>query len=201
MQALPRRRRARRFDAAFPKLTILSFSLDDEDTREALAVAGYQSRLIPLFALPKDDGTPSGKQMEGSIHGTGSVDYIDAPPSRAHRLVVLEEELRLDLPRSSSCFRSAPSVGATSSASSALAPSDESARAQSIVSAMTGACGARASAPRATNADELLGERLPMPGTRSSRMASSRDGRRVVEEGVEAAAPEGVGHVAGARSW
>jgi hypothetical protein len=63
-------------DAAFPTLTVVSFSLDDEQTREAVAIAGYASSLIPLFALPKDDGTASGKQIQGSVHGTGSVDEI-----------------------------------------------------------------------------------------------------------------------------
>jgi hypothetical protein len=63
-------------DAAFPSLTVVSFSLDDEQTREAVAFAGYTSNLIPLFALPKDDGTASGKQIQGSVHGTGSVDEI-----------------------------------------------------------------------------------------------------------------------------
>ena len=63
-------------DAAFPTLTVVSFSLDDELEREALVVAGYNSKLIPLFALPKADGTASGKQIEGSIHGEGSPDEI-----------------------------------------------------------------------------------------------------------------------------
>src|SRR5262249_26972658 len=39
--------------------------------------AGYQSSLIPLFALPGPDGHASGRQIEGSIKGEGAVGAIN----------------------------------------------------------------------------------------------------------------------------
>jgi hypothetical protein len=61
-------------DAAFPRLTILGFDADRDG--EALASAGYTSRLIPLLAVPGADGRASGKQIEGSIKGPGAVGEI-----------------------------------------------------------------------------------------------------------------------------
>jgi hypothetical protein len=61
-------------DAAFPHLSIVGF--DAERDGEALASAGYSSRLIPLFALPGDDGRASGKQIEGSVKGAAAVGEI-----------------------------------------------------------------------------------------------------------------------------
>ena len=66
--------RAGKLDAAFPGLRLLEFDLDRD--RERLRVAGYASRMIPLFALPRADGTASGEQIEGSIKGDGAVDQI-----------------------------------------------------------------------------------------------------------------------------
>ncbi len=63
-------------DASFPALTLLEFDIDRD--RERLAVAGYASRYIPLFAVPKEDGTASGKQVEGGIKGDGAVGFITA---------------------------------------------------------------------------------------------------------------------------
>lgn len=63
-------------DSSFPELTLLEFDIDRD--RERLAVAGYVSRYIPLFALPKEDGTASGKQIEGGIKGDGAVAYVAA---------------------------------------------------------------------------------------------------------------------------
>jgi hypothetical protein len=63
-------------DASFPGLTVLEFDLDRD--RERLAAAGYASRYIPLFAVPKEDGTASGKQVEGGIKGDGAVEFITA---------------------------------------------------------------------------------------------------------------------------
>jgi hypothetical protein len=63
-------------DATFPELTLLEFDLDRD--RDRLAAAGYASHYIPLFALPKEDGTASGKQVEGGIKGDGAVDFITA---------------------------------------------------------------------------------------------------------------------------
>jgi hypothetical protein len=63
-------------DASFPALSVLEFDLDRD--RERLAAAGYTSRYIPLFAVPKEDGTASGKQVEGGIKGDGAVEFITA---------------------------------------------------------------------------------------------------------------------------
>jgi thiol-disulfide isomerase/thioredoxin len=57
-------------DAALPGLRFLEFDLDRD--RERLGRAGYASKMIPLFALPKDDGTDAGLRMEGGIKGEGA---------------------------------------------------------------------------------------------------------------------------------
>jgi thiol-disulfide isomerase/thioredoxin len=64
----------RELDAAFPTLTLLEFDLDRDGER--LRAAGYESKYVPLFALPAADGKASGKQMEGSIKGEGAVAEI-----------------------------------------------------------------------------------------------------------------------------
>jgi thiol-disulfide isomerase/thioredoxin len=61
-------------DAAFPRLSVLAFDADRD--AEPLAAAGYFSRLIPLFAIPKGDGRSSGKQIEGSVKGETAVGEI-----------------------------------------------------------------------------------------------------------------------------
>jgi len=61
-------------DAAFPGLRLVEFDRDRD--REALAHAGYASQMIPLFALPREDGSGSGEQIEGSIKGPGAVPQI-----------------------------------------------------------------------------------------------------------------------------
>jgi hypothetical protein len=43
---------------------------------EALATAGFVSRLIPLFALPAATGRDSGKRIEGSVKGEEAVTEI-----------------------------------------------------------------------------------------------------------------------------
>jgi thiol-disulfide isomerase/thioredoxin len=61
-------------DATFPGLRLVEFDLDRD--REALARAGYGSKMIPLFALPREDGSGSGEQIEGSIKGPEAVAQI-----------------------------------------------------------------------------------------------------------------------------
>ncbi|HEY8090940.1 MAG TPA: thioredoxin [Polyangiaceae bacterium] len=61
-------------DAQFPDVTMLVFDIDHDGER--LVTAGYQSKLIPLFALPGPDGKASGMQIEGGIKGEGAVGYI-----------------------------------------------------------------------------------------------------------------------------
>ncbi len=65
---------AGQLDATFPGLRLVEFDLDRD--REALDRAGYSSKMIPLFALPRDDGSGSGEQIEGSIKGPGAVQQI-----------------------------------------------------------------------------------------------------------------------------
>ncbi len=65
---------AGQLDATFPGLRLVEFDLDRD--KEALERAGYSSRMIPLFALPRDDGSGSGEQIEGSIKGPGAVQQI-----------------------------------------------------------------------------------------------------------------------------
>jgi hypothetical protein len=61
-------------DAAFPTLTVIAFDADRDG--EALATAGYVSRLIPLFAVPNADGRASGRKIEGSVKGQAAVSEI-----------------------------------------------------------------------------------------------------------------------------
>lgn len=67
-------------DEAFGDLRLVEFDLDRDG--RALEAAGYKSELVPLFAIPRDDGRASGKAIEGSIKGAGAVDQI-APRLRA----------------------------------------------------------------------------------------------------------------------
>ncbi len=75
-------------DSAFGDLRLIEFDLDRDHDR--LGRAGYRSRLIPLFALPREDGMASGAQIEGSIKGEGAVGQI------APRLKRLVEERKGD---------------------------------------------------------------------------------------------------------
>jgi hypothetical protein len=61
-------------DAAFPGLRLLEFDLDRD--RDRLHKAGYTSKMIPLFALPRLDGEASGEQIEGGVKGPGAIDNI-----------------------------------------------------------------------------------------------------------------------------
>jgi hypothetical protein len=61
-------------DGAFPTLRLVEFDLDRD--REALDRAGYSSKMIPLFALPREDGSGSAAQIEGSIKGPAAVQQI-----------------------------------------------------------------------------------------------------------------------------
>jgi hypothetical protein len=61
-------------DSRFPQLTLLVFDADRDADR--LSAAGYDSSMIPLFAIPADDGRSSSRRMEGSIKGDGAVAEI-----------------------------------------------------------------------------------------------------------------------------
>ena len=62
---------AGQLDGVFPNLRLVEFDLDVD--AERLARAGYASKMIPLFAIPTENGTGSGKQIEGSVKGDGAV--------------------------------------------------------------------------------------------------------------------------------
>jgi hypothetical protein len=61
-------------DSALPKLTLVEF--DAEHDSQRLRNAGYGSKFIPLFVLPKPDGTASDKRVEGGIKGDGAVSFV-----------------------------------------------------------------------------------------------------------------------------
>jgi len=63
-----------KLDRAFPQLRLLEFDNDRDGAR--LAMAGYASRYIPLFARPGADGRGTGRQIEGSVKGDGAVEQI-----------------------------------------------------------------------------------------------------------------------------
>lgn len=65
---------AGQLDREFPRIDILKFDLDRHG--KSLKKAGYQSRLIPLFALPKADGRASEYHFSGSIKGHGALANI-----------------------------------------------------------------------------------------------------------------------------
>jgi len=61
-------------DAQFGQLRLLVF--DDDRDAKALAQAGYSDQLIPLFAIPRPDGSASEHHIQGSIKGDGAVAQI-----------------------------------------------------------------------------------------------------------------------------
>lgn len=61
-------------DTSFGGIRLLEFDFDRD--HEALAKAGYTSKLIPLFAIPKADGTASGMAISGGIKGEGAVSEL-----------------------------------------------------------------------------------------------------------------------------
>jgi thiol-disulfide isomerase/thioredoxin len=67
-------------DDRFGNLRLLVFDADRDGER--LMASGYGMSMIPMFAIPRDDGSPSGRQIEGGIKGDGAVAEI-APRLRA----------------------------------------------------------------------------------------------------------------------
>ncbi len=61
-------------DAELGPLRVLELDLDRDGGR--LAAAGYQSRLVPLFARPGADGRASGAQTDGVRTGGGYVEQL-----------------------------------------------------------------------------------------------------------------------------
>jgi len=73
---------AHQLDAVFPDLSLLVFDFDRDGA--ALAKAGYISDLIPLFALPGDDGQAGSRREFGGKHG---VDNVPLLTDKLHRLL------------------------------------------------------------------------------------------------------------------
>jgi thiol-disulfide isomerase/thioredoxin len=71
---------AGQFDAMLPGAHLVEFDLDAD--KDELAAAGYFSKLIPLFCVPKTDGTASERRIEGSIKGPDAVDQNLMPRLR-----------------------------------------------------------------------------------------------------------------------
>lgn len=65
---------AGQLDDAFGDLRVIVFDFDRD--QNPLSDAGYRTAMVPLFAMPNDDGRASGRQIEGSIKGEGSVAQI-----------------------------------------------------------------------------------------------------------------------------
>jgi thiol-disulfide isomerase/thioredoxin len=68
-------------DELLSGVRLIEFDLDVD--RDALTRAGYKSDLIPLFALPNDDGTGSDRRIQGSIKGPSAVQQNLEPRLRA----------------------------------------------------------------------------------------------------------------------
>lgn len=69
------------FDSILRDAHLVEFDLDED--KQALAEAGYSSRLIPLFCVPKPDGSASERRIEGSIKGPAAVNQDLVPRLRA----------------------------------------------------------------------------------------------------------------------
>ena len=65
---------AGKLDGRLGRLRIFAFDMDRD--RDRLAAAGYQSQMIPLFAVPNADGRASGRQVGGAIKGPEAVDFL-----------------------------------------------------------------------------------------------------------------------------
>jgi thiol-disulfide isomerase/thioredoxin len=65
-----------KLDDELPGLRFFAFDLDRD--RERLARAGYTSKMIPLFTIPREDGTSSGRQIQGGIKGDGAAAELSA---------------------------------------------------------------------------------------------------------------------------
>lgn len=61
-------------DERLGTLRVIAFDLDRD--RERLEAAGYRSAMIPLFALPREDGAASGRQHGGAVKGREAIDFL-----------------------------------------------------------------------------------------------------------------------------
>lgn len=62
---------AGQLNALLGGMQVVEYDLDQH--KSELLAAGYSARMIPLFALPKPDGTASPHLLSGSIKGPGAV--------------------------------------------------------------------------------------------------------------------------------
>jgi hypothetical protein len=61
-------------DDRLGQLRVIAFDLDRD--RDRLEAAGYRSPMIPLFALPRADGSASGRQHGGAVKGPEAIDFL-----------------------------------------------------------------------------------------------------------------------------
>lgn len=72
-----------RLDREFPGLVLIEFDWDRDQDR--LRAAGYDSKLLPLLAIPRSDGRMSERILTGSVKGEAAVDGNLVP--RLHDLL------------------------------------------------------------------------------------------------------------------
>ena len=77
-----------RFDEDLAGVRFLEFDLDRD--RDRLIVAGYRSKMIPLFIAPGPDGRPGPRRTEGGVKGPKTVDHL------RERLIPLVAAARAD---------------------------------------------------------------------------------------------------------
>lgn len=65
---------AGQLDAQLAQVRFLEF--DHDVHHDGLKAAGYLRRFVPLFAIPKADGSASDRVHHGAIKGPGAVDFI-----------------------------------------------------------------------------------------------------------------------------
>jgi thioredoxin-like negative regulator of GroEL len=75
-------------DAELAGTRLLEFDLDQDKDR--LVAAGYSSRMIPLFVVPRADGRAGPRRTEGGVKGPAAVENL------RKRLVALLEAARAD---------------------------------------------------------------------------------------------------------
>lgn len=80
-QRFHRAMEAGELDTLLSRMHLVEFDLDAD--RTTLERAGYSSELIPLFAVPRVDGTASDLRIEGSIKGEAAVPQNLSPRLRA----------------------------------------------------------------------------------------------------------------------
>lgn len=61
-------------DDSLAGVRLLEFDLDRD--RDRLLAAGYSSRMIPLFVVPRPDGRAGPRRMEGGVKGPAAVDNL-----------------------------------------------------------------------------------------------------------------------------